>query len=374
MNKLLTILTLLTGLVLIVAGCSNDPALPDVKADTHLAETVAPAGDDALADKHFGRHATVVVANRNDGTISVIDARKARLVATVDLPRGEGDAQPEPMYVNGVKRYGRVFVGDRANNRVVAFDARTFAVEGMVPTGQGVFHQWADGLGRQLWVNNDVDNTITVIDPGSLTVMATIDIPADLVAMGGKPHDVILSPLGRYAYVTVLGLAGPNDYLLQYDTDSFSELNRQPVGKDPHLSIGAFTYLYVPCQYTDQVLVFHPRTLRLVTELTVPGAHGAAMAPGGRRFYTTNLPGGGSDAIFTIDTRRNEIVGDPVATPYAVPHNLAITPDGKLLYVTHSGSTSDKVTVYRLRGRDRAPAYVGEVSVGLNPFGLGIAF
>jgi DNA-binding beta-propeller fold protein YncE len=66
----------------------------------------------------------------------------------------------------------------------------------------------------------------------------------------------------------------------------------------------------------------------------------------------------------------NTLVGDPVDTPYGVPHNIALTPNGKKLYVTHSGGTSDKVTIYRTNGKSPVPEYEGEVTVGLNPFGL----
>lgn len=363
MKKILLALALAAGFALVLAGCSEDPAAP-------------AAGDksagEASARHHghgHGRSGAVVVANRGSGSISVIDARRAELVGTYDLPMAEGDAVPEPMYVNQMGR--RVFVGDRANDRVVVFHARTFAVLGTVPAGRGVFHQWVDRRGRQLWVNNDIDNTITVIDARSLDVLATVDVPADLVAMGGKPHDVIVHPRGRFAYVTVLGVAGENDYLVQYETDGFTEMNRQPVGKDPHVSVGRNTRLYVPCQNSDQVLVFNPYSLALVDELEIPGAHGAGMALNGRRFYTTNLPGGGTGAIYTVDTRRNRILGDPVDTPYPVPHNIALTDDGRKLFVTHSGGTADKVTVYRLKGRGKTPSYAGEVTVGLNPFGIG---
>ena len=301
----------------------------------------------------------------------MIDARRATLIGTFDLPQGEGEVMPEPMYVNEVRAHRRVFVGDRANNRVVVFNSRNFDIVGTVPAGNGVFHMWADGRGKQLWVNNDIDNTITVIDPGDLSVLATVEVPADLVAMGGKPHDVVLGKRGRFAYLTVLGIAGPNDYLVQFDTRTFTERNRQPVGKDPHVSIGAGTALYVPCQNSDQVLVFHPRSLELIDEISAPGAHGAAMASNGRRFYTTNLPGGGAGALYTIKTRRNAIIGEPVDTPYPVPHNLALTRNDKRLFVTHSGGTADKVTVYDLVGRQRTPRYVGEVTVGTNPFGIG---
>jgi YVTN family beta-propeller protein len=273
------------------------------------------------------------------------------------------------MYVVFTRQGNRVFVGDRANDQVVVFQARDFSVEAVVPTGAGVFHMWADARGTQLWVNNDIDNTLTVINPGTLAVEATIDVPADLVAMGGKPHDVILDPEGNYAYVTMLGFAGDNDYLLQYDAHTFTELNRAPVGKDPHVSLTFHNeFIYVPAQNSDLVSVFNRHMLELVDEINVPGAHGAGMPLNGQVFYTTNLTGGGTDGLFAIDLRTNEVLGT-TDTPYAVPHNIALTPTADKLYLTHSGGTSDKVTVYEI-GADDLPVLIGEVTVEFNPFGL----
>jgi len=51
-------------------------------------------------------------------------------------------------------------------------------------------------------VVNDVDKTLTVINTKTLTVITTIPTPADLNAVGGKPHDVILDPVSRFAYIT----------------------------------------------------------------------------------------------------------------------------------------------------------------------------
>jgi YVTN family beta-propeller protein len=229
---------------------------------------------------------------------------------------------------------------------------------------------WADPRNKQLWVNNDIDNTSTVIDPKTLEVLATVPTPADLVALGGKPHDVILDPTGSYAYVTVLGVAGPNDYVVQFSTDTFQELKRAPVGKDPHVSLARQNnLLYVPAQGSNVVTVLNRESLELVTEISVPGAHGAGMAGNGKVFYTTNLPGGGTDGLFAIDTRTNTVVG-AVDTPYPVPHNIALTPNNHKLYVTHSGGAADKVTIYTAKPNDPVPVLVGEVTVGLNPFGL----
>jgi DNA-binding beta-propeller fold protein YncE len=310
----------------------------------------------------------IVVADRNSGTISIIGVKHDELLATIELPAG--DAPPEPMYVYYTPIKNRVFVGDRANDRVVAFDARTFEVDGIVPAGQGVFHMWGSPNTGQLWVNNDIDNTTTVINMRTLEVVATVPTPEDLVAAGGKPHDVILSPGGFFAYVTVLGVEGENDYVVQYFAWTFHEIGRAPVGKDPHLSITwRRPWLFVPCQESDAVYVLDRFSLEAVEIIDVPGAHGAGMPLHGRYLYTTNLPEGGEDGLYVIDTSDLEVVGEPVDTPYSVPHNIALTPSGRKLYVTHSGP-NDKVTVYRTSRWNPMPQYIGEVTVGSNPFGL----
>ncbi|MDY7107194.1 MAG: YncE family protein [Planctomycetota bacterium] len=313
----------------------------------------------------FGK---IVVADRDSGTISVIGVRTDEVLATIDLPAG--DAPPEPMYVYYTPIMHRVFVGDRANDRVVAFDARTFDVDGIVPAGEGVFHMWGNLFTRQLWVNNDIENTTTVIDMKTLQVIATVPTPADLVEAGGKPHDVIVSPGGLFAYITVLGLEGESDYVVQYFAWTFQEIGRAAVGKDPHLSVTwRRPWLFVPCQGSDAVFVLNRFNMEQEQVIDVPGAHGAGMRLDGRYFYTTNLPGEGEDGLFVIDTADLEVVGEPVDTPFTVPHNIALTPSGRKLYVTHSGP-NDKVTVYRTTWWDPVPELVGEVTVGANPFGL----
>ena len=308
----------------------------------------------------------VVVANRGSGTISVIDAHTDTLVGNYALP---GDNAPMPMYVTYSKRGEHVFVGDRANNRVVAFNTADFSVAATINAGEGVFHMWSDPHDQQLWVNNDIDDTATVIDPVALTVIATVPMPADLVAADFKPHDVILDPKGRFAYVTMLGGDSPNDYLVQFSTETFMEVNRAAVGKDPHVSVTERNNLiYVPAQNSDIVSIFDRDALAPVTELMVPGAHGAGMTPNGKVFYTTNLPGGGTDGLFAIDTNTNAVIGS-ADTPFAVPHNIVVTKNDKL-FLTHSGNTSDKVTIYAVSTNEPIPTLIGEVTVGLNPFGL----
>ncbi|MEQ9095921.1 MAG: hypothetical protein RIE32_06620 [Phycisphaerales bacterium] len=311
---------------------------------------------------------TVWIANRVSGTVSVIDVRRDEVVQTLELPGAE---RPEPMYVFYSQRTDRVFVGDRGNDRVVAFDATTREIVGEASAGEGVFHMWGSPATAQLWVNNDVDNTTSIIDMRTLETVGAVDTPADLVAMGGKPHDVIVSPLGLLAYVTVIGVDGDTDWVVQYDTLSGEEIGRAEVGDDPHLSIAYGTRdLYVPAQGGDAVHVLDRLTLDEKAVIAVDNAHGAGMDLDGRTFFTTNIAGGGDGGLVKIDTRTMEVVAEPTDTPFPTPHNIALTPSGNKLYVTHSGMMADRVSIYRAAGRRGQPRLIGEVTVGRNPFGL----
>lgn len=329
-----------------------------------VAFTMLVTGSANAANSSAGE---VVVANRASGTISVINADTNQVAMTLALPSGPN--APEPMYVTYSKAADAVIVGDRANSRVVIFDADDYSVVGTINTGAGVFHQWANKQGDQLWVNNDIDNSATVIDPKAMTVLSTVAMPADLVAQGFKPHDVVLDAKGKSAFVTLLGGAAANDWVVKFSTDTFGEVGRAPVGQDPHVSLTQQNkLLYVAAQNSNVVTVLDRDTLEVVTELSVPGAHGAGMARNGKTFYTTNLPGGGVDGIYAIDTKTNTILGS-TDTPFPVPHNIVLTKNDQL-FVTHSGGSADKVTVYAVSTPNPVPELTGDITVGLNPFGL----
>ncbi len=312
----------------------------------------------------------VVIANRASSTISVINVANDQVSGTYAMPDNG-----EPMYVVWSPRNEVVLVGDRANNQVVFFDSDDFSVKGTVEAGNGVFHMWAQVNSHHLWVVNDIDNTISVIDIEAMQNVRTISLPQDLVSMGGKPHDVITGPFERLAYVTMLGFSGENDYVLQYDMRSGRELGRAAVGKDPHLSLHPRVNenLYVPAQNSNAIYILNRLTMEVTEILDIPGAHGAGMAWNGRTFYTTNLPGGGAHGIFAIDTRGDYILGSVdtyMDNLIAVPHNIALNHNSKKLYLTHSGGSSNTVTVYSIDPASRLPRFVTEVEVGFNPFGL----
>lgn len=356
MNKMAavnsTILALLLSIMLINQGIASEDERHDRQNDH--------------AHKERGH---IVIANRASGTLSIIDVRSDTVSATIALPSANNPSQP--MYVVHSPRADRIFVGDRANNRVVVFDDEHFDYETSIPAGNGIFHMWADPQDEQLWVNNDIDNTATVIDPVTLEILGTVAMPEDLVALGGKPHDVILDPIGRAAFVTMVAVAGDYDYVVKFETNLFTETARAAVGKDPHVSLTRRNkLLYVPTQNSNAVFLLSRKDLSLYKTLTIPGAHGAGMTRKGKTFYVTNISGGGADGLYTINTKDNEILGQPVDTPFPTPHNIALTARGNKLYITHSGASADQVSVFNIDRKTKIPVLNTTVTVGLNPFGL----
>ena len=83
-----------------------------------------------------------------------------------------------------------------------------------------------------------------------------------------------------------------------------------------------------------------------------------------------HLKSGGNSGIFTIDLATNALVGGAVDTPFPTPHNIALTRDGAKMYVTHSGATADKVSVYAISPADGRPTFLSSITVGTNPFGI----
>ena len=321
----------------------------------------------------------IVVANRNSGNISILDENTGELIQTLDLPSGEGENPPEPMYVYNLLSTNEVVVDDRANNRVVFFDAQTYAVTGTVHTGDGNFHMWASPQEDQLWVVNDLDNALTVINPQTREEITRVHLPNRVIGADSRPHDVIIDPSGEYAYVTVVRNDNPDsDLLVKIDAQTFEILDTADVGKDPHVSLAPESnLLYVPTGDGNRIEVFDRRGTELVQvdSIAQPGAHGIEFSYDGNYIYTTDLPGGAETGLFTIDTRINEIVGDldGVDTSAPVPHNVWLNGEGDRLFLTHSGADASTVDVFSLTD-PTTPVLENTVDVqGLNPFGLAYA-
>ena len=311
----------------------------------------------------------ILVTNRGSGDLSVIDTQSL-VEQRVSLDT-EGKAA-EPMYVNHWRggKYAegnRIFVGDRANDRVLVLDDRSLEVIQTIPVGKGVFHQWIQPKGHQLWVVSDVDKTLSVINPLTLEEIERINIPASLAEQGAKPHDVFVTRW--YAYVTVVGLADGNSKVLRYNTWDFKLSATADVGGDAHVFVKKGR-LYIPSQDDSKLRIFNAHTMKLLNTLDIPNAHGITSNGKTNQVYLTNIAGGGIDGVWSIKQNGKKVIGSG-DTLFATPHNVALDAKAEQLFVTHSGA-NNTVSVLKTR-KKRGTVAIEAITVGENPFGIGLA-
>lgn len=313
----------------------------------------------------------IIVANRGDGTISIINPDSLAVLDTVDLPADTNP--PVPGYAAYSETRDRLYVGDEANQRVVVFSGTTFSHITDLPAIGDVFHIWHNDA--QLWAVDRTNLGVAVFDLATNTRTTVITIPNDLITAGGIPHDVVLDD--NHAFVSVLGVDMLPDVVVRYSLTTFTETGRFNVGEDPHLFLHPTTdRLYVACQDSDAVWVINRDTLAEIDVVDADGGHGVWIPPHGERLYVTNFAGHepgppnplGAFALTTIDLATNTVV-DRTHAPDTAPHNIASNQSGTLLFVTHSNG-GNNVTVFSAQTPSTAPREIGTIQVGVNPFGL----
>lgn len=202
------------------------------------------------------------------------------------------------------------------------------------------------------YVTNVDDNTVSVIDTASNTVVATIPV-------GGFPDGVATTPDGTHAYVT----NGFDSTVSVIDTASNTVVATIPVGAAP--SAVAITpngthpneddgrlhqpLVYVTNEAENTVSVIDTASNTVVDTIPVrQEPNGVAITSDGTHAYVTNQL---DDSVSVIDTASDTVVA--TIPGFTLPIGVAITPNGtdpygredrrhqSLAYVTNHVSTID---------------------------------
>jgi len=281
----------------------------------------------------------LLVANKGDHTISLIDPAAGRQVATVDVKGVTGHelvASPDGKLAY-VPIYGDSGVGlpgsDGGNLAVVDLAERKLA--GNVDFGKGVRPHCAvigpkDGL---LYVTTELDQAITVIDPRTQKIVGKIPTNQP------ESHMLAVSRDGRRGYtanvgpgtVSVLDLEARKTVAV---IPVASKIQRIALSVDDRL---AFT----SDQTKSQLAVIDTATNKVKTWVPLPDqGYGTAPTPDGR-WLVVALRTGNHVAVVDLKTMK---VAHTVDVP-AVPQEVLISPDGKVAYV--SCDASHKVAAIR---------------------------
>jgi YVTN family beta-propeller protein len=169
--------------------------------------------------------------------------------------------------------------------------ALAFVVTALVATRIG---QAADD--QTLVVVNKYGDTVTFFNTKTNARIATIPVPA-------HPHEIIVAPDGRTAYVSIYG-------------DGIYGRNTNP-------------------GHTIEILDLHERTKTGEIDLgEFRGPHQMAFDPSGRLWVTCDS----SSAVVIVDTKQRKVVGS-VPTSTTGNHWLVMLPDGTKAYTSNKDTT-----------------------------------
>src|SRR6266704_5141034 len=147
----------------------------------------------------------LLVANKGEHTLGIVDAESGKQVATVaeEGTTGHEVAATPDGRLAYVPIYGNSGVGKPGTDgrNIVVIDIAARKIMGNVDFGRGVRPHCAvfgpkDGL---LYVTTELDQTISVIDPHSLKIVGTIPTGQ------AESHMLAISPDGRRGYTANVG-------------------------------------------------------------------------------------------------------------------------------------------------------------------------
>ena len=215
-----------------------------------------------------------------------------------------------------------------------------------------------------LYVCNQNDATVSIIDAATLSVVRTVDLKALGFSANAKPHHIVVEPDGRFWYVSLIGdnkvvKLDRNDRVVaqaSMETPGMMALNpvsgrlfvgRSMTAVNPPPRIGIIT---TSSMSIDELNVLFPRPHALVAD------------PSRGMVYTASLAVN-QIAALDLGTERVELTNVP--GPAHALMQFAISPDLKTLAV--SAELTGRVIFFDITNRIY-PRLLSEVTVEAQPF------
>lgn len=303
-----------------------------------------------------------------------------------------------------------LYVGSSRGDDANIIDMNSFKVIGDIKAGERVHGVCLDPTGQRLFLTIESDHTLRIVDTAAQTTIGTVKLSGKpnecAVTPNGKfvavpirdgdaaeivdvrqqkvvkslpikePHNALNTGSNRYMYVSSMG-SGEIDVI---DLDKMEFAAHIPAGGRPRpytvspdgktmyvalANLHGFTIVDIPTQKVLQRVEMpseHPtlRPLKFETQDTL--THGLALTPDGKELWVSSLL---DDCLYIYDVQAKKIVGH-VATGEG-PNWVVITPDGK--YVCVSNTDTDDVSIIDVQARKE----VARVKVSKVPKRLALA-
>ncbi|HXQ69359.1 MAG TPA: beta-propeller fold lactonase family protein [Pyrinomonadaceae bacterium] len=256
---------------------------------------------------------------------------------------GAALAQTRGYVANGIAQ--SVSVIDPATNTIVATITLGATPNAIAVTPNGNFAYTANA-----------NNTVSVISAATNSVVTT-------VAVGASPTGIAITPNGAFAYVANSGANSVS--VINTATDTVTA-TIPGVANPSQIAISASgDFVYVTGNDGDLAgFVTKIDTATNMVAATVllpdsPGLAGIAITPNGARAYVTNANG---FDVFVIDTATNTLF--TTVTVGSFPRRVDITPNGAFAYVCNGNDTVSVINT---------ATNTVDNTVAVAPFSLGLA-
>jgi YVTN family beta-propeller protein len=261
-----------------------------------------------------------------------------------------------------------LIVLNKSDHQAALVDPADHRVITKLATGQGPHEVAVTPDGRWAFVANygvsgvfgngerrdEPGNTLTVLDLKSRKVARTIQLEGF-----SKPHGIQASKDGTRIWVT----SEVAKSVLEVDVKSGRILRTWPTSQDiSHMVVATpdEKKLYVANIGSGSVTIIDRKSGNVHSVTTAAGSEGIDVAPNGREVWVTNR---GANSVSVIDVASDSVVAT-FESGGEFPIRAKFTPDGKQVFV--SNARSNEVVVFD--AATRAP--VGKVAVGVMPVGI----
>jgi YVTN family beta-propeller protein len=186
------------------------------------------------------------------------------------------------------------------------------------------------GKGPFLVVANKHSDTLSYIDPVTYEIL-------DTIATGPNPHEIIITPDGRYAYLS--NYASPGNTISVIDLPARKHIKQIPTGQATRIHGAAITSDGKQAYFTagQTGLVVEVDTNRHEVTRTIPTegkiSHMVLVSPDDKLLYTANIV---SEDVSVIDRNSGKLIQKIPCGKGA--EGIAFTPDGKRLWVANQAA------------------------------------
>jgi YVTN family beta-propeller protein len=223
----------------------------------------------------------------------------------------------------------RIYVPNSMSDTVTVIDPATYRVIGTYRVGHEPQHVVPSWDLRTLWVNNDLGNSLTPIDPRTGRFGRPVHVH--------DPYNLYFTPNGRYAVV----MASADRQLDFLDPQTMQVRKRLDV---PCLGVNHADfsldgrYFLVSCEFSGQLLKVDTERMQVVGVITLPQPsmpQDVKVAPDGHVFYVADMMRGG---VWLVDGSRFRVRG--FVQTGAGAHGEYVSRDSRVLYVSNRSAGS----------------------------------